>query len=95
MMGRKLLIFLAMVGMAVQGRGVYPEFPQQQGKPSSISISQMEKGGKYPETEEEPPPYAYEQEIISKKLYQKNLPPLSKREKITWAFKTAKISIFL
>lgn len=95
MMGRKLLVFLALAGMAVQGRGGYPEFPQQQGKPSAISIPQMEKGGKYPETEEEPPPYGYEQEIISKKLYQKNLPPLSKREKITWAFKTAKTSIFL
>lgn len=95
MMGRKLLFFLVLAGMAVQGQGVYPEFPQQQGKSSAISVSQLEKGGKYPEMEDEIPPYSYEQEIISKKLYQKNLPSLSKREKITWAFKTARTSIFL
>lgn len=36
-----------------------------------------------------------DQEIFDRKSYQKPLPPLSDKEKIIWAFKLSKTSIFL
>lgn len=36
-----------------------------------------------------------DQEIFDRKSYQKPLPPLSDKEKIIWAFKSSKTSIFL
>lgn len=37
----------------------------------------------------------YERELMSRRFFQKNLPPLSAREKIIWSFKTAKANILL
>jgi hypothetical protein len=37
----------------------------------------------------------YDQEIWSRKLFQKKLPPLDKKEKIIWAFRMAETNTFL
>ena len=37
----------------------------------------------------------YEQELLSRKIFKKSLPPLSQKEKISWSFKTAKANTFL
>lgn len=37
----------------------------------------------------------YDQEIWSRKLFQKKLPPLNKKEKIIWAFRMAETNTFL
>ncbi len=39
--------------------------------------------------------YADEQEIFSRKLFQKNLDPLSKKQEIIWAFRQSKTHTFL
>lgn len=39
--------------------------------------------------------FADDQEIFARKLYQKQLPPLSDKEKIIWAFRLSKTTIFL
>lgn len=37
----------------------------------------------------------YERELLSRRYFQKTLPPLKPREKIVWSFKTAKASLLL
>jgi hypothetical protein len=39
--------------------------------------------------------FVNDQEIWSRKLFQKKLPPLSKKEKIIWAFRLAETNTFL
>ena len=39
--------------------------------------------------------YSYDQEFFLKKLYQKGLPALTKKEKIIWAFRLAETNTFL
>jgi hypothetical protein len=39
--------------------------------------------------------YPYEQDIISRKLFQKDLHPLSNKEKIIWSFRMAETNTFL
>jgi hypothetical protein len=38
---------------------------------------------------------SYERELLSRRFFQKTLAPLSRREKIAWAFKTSQASILL
>lgn len=38
---------------------------------------------------------AYEREMLSRRYFQKNLPPLSRREKIAWAFRTSRAGTLL
>jgi len=37
----------------------------------------------------------YERELLSRRIFKKSLPPLSRREKISWSFRTAKANTFL
>ena len=37
----------------------------------------------------------YERELLSRRFFQKNLPPLGAREKIRWSFKTSSANILL
>jgi hypothetical protein len=37
----------------------------------------------------------YERELLSRRYFQKTLPPLNRREKIVWSFKTARASLLL
>ncbi|HNX96725.1 MAG TPA: hypothetical protein PKK12_03510 [Candidatus Aminicenantes bacterium] len=39
--------------------------------------------------------YSYEQEIISRKVFQKRLPPLTARERVIWSFRVTAKSPFL
>ncbi len=45
--------------------------------------------------EEDDLAYSYEQEIISRRVFQKRLPPLSSRERVIWSFRVAAKSPFL
>jgi len=37
----------------------------------------------------------YERELLSRRFFQKTLPPLKPREKIVWSFKTARANLLL
>ena len=49
----------------------------------------------YPEGEDDIFSTTYERELLSRQFFQKTLPPLKRREKILWSFKTAKASLLL
>lgn len=49
----------------------------------------------YMEPEDDLFPFSYEQDILSRKIFQKTLPPLDNREKIVWSFKIADRDPFL
>ncbi|MCX6579655.1 MAG: hypothetical protein NT166_05665 [Candidatus Aminicenantes bacterium] len=57
-----------------------------------IDFSGNEGGGEDVEDENY---FADDQEIFARKLYQKKLAPLSNKEKIIWAFRLSKTTIFL
>ncbi|MEI6614039.1 MAG: hypothetical protein WCL37_04015 [Chrysiogenales bacterium] len=54
-----------------------------------------EKYDRYPDNEDEIFSTTYERELLSRKIFKKSLPPLSRKENICWAFKTAKANTFL
>lgn len=37
----------------------------------------------------------YERELLSRRIFKKSLPPLSRKETIIWSFKTSKSNTFL
>jgi len=37
----------------------------------------------------------YERELLSRRIFKKSLPPLSRKEIISWSFKTARANTFL
>ncbi len=49
----------------------------------------------YPESEDDIFSSSYEREMLARRFFQKTLPPLSRKEKIVWAFKTARTGILL
>ena len=49
----------------------------------------------YPEGEDDNFSTTYERELLSRRFFQKTLAPLSRREKIAWAFKTSQAGILL
>jgi hypothetical protein len=54
-----------------------------------------EKSDRFPDNEDEIFSTTYERELLSRKIFKKSLPPLSRKEKISWSFKTAKANTFL
>ena len=78
--------------------------------PQTFKASALEQNPDGAEARESPPPReidsysdgdddifsrSYERELLSRRFFQKTLPPLSRREKIAWAFKTSKASLLL
>ncbi len=57
------------------------------------SVSQKVNG--YADSEDDIFSSTYERELLSRRFFQKNLPPLSSREKIIWSFKTSRANILL
>jgi len=49
----------------------------------------------YPDSEDDIFSTTYERELLSRRFFQKTLPPLKPREKIIWSFKTAKANLLL
>ena len=70
----------------VQGHGPGAEsrwrrLPRKHGSPQDRQL---------PEGEDDIFSTTYERELLSRRFFQKTLPPLTRREKIVWAFRTAK-----
>jgi hypothetical protein len=60
-----------------------------------IETAVPEKADRFPDSEDDIFSNTYERELLSRKIFKKSLPPLSQKEKISWAFKTAKANTFL
>jgi len=54
-----------------------------------------DKTDRFPESEDDIFPVTYERELLSRKIFKKSLPPLSRKDKIIWSFKTARANTFL
>ncbi len=78
--------------------------------PQAFKASALEQNPDGADTRESPPPRkidsysegeddifsrSYERELLSRRFFQKTLPPLNRREKIAWAFKTSRASLLL
>ena len=76
-------------------------------EPPGVTGGQL--GGQEPKNREKIPPlpredytgfeeeddFGYDQDIFSRKLFHKKLPPLSKKQKIVWAFRMAEANSLL
>jgi hypothetical protein len=71
-----------------QFRGQGEQEPKNRGKTLPLP------GEDYTEFEEEDD-FGYDQDIFSRKLFHKKLPPLSKKQKIVWAFRMAEANSLL
>jgi hypothetical protein len=54
-----------------------------------------QKTDTYADSEDDIFSSTYERELLSRRFFQKNLPPLSAREKIIWSFRTSRANILL
>jgi hypothetical protein len=54
-----------------------------------------QKSDRYPDSEDDIFSTTYERELLSRRFFEKTLPPLQAREKIIWSYKTSKSNIFL
>jgi len=54
-----------------------------------------EKPERFTDSEDDIFSTTYERELLSRKIFKKSMPPLSRKEKISWSFKTAKANTFL
>jgi hypothetical protein len=78
--------------------------------PQAFKASALEQNPDGADTQENPPARkidsysegeddifsrSYERELLSRRFFQKTLPPLNRREKIAWAFKTSRASFLL
>jgi hypothetical protein len=54
-----------------------------------------EKTDRFSDSEDDIFSTTYERELLSRKIFKKSLPALSRKEKISWSFKTARANIFL
>ena len=88
------LIFYLSYSMVAQNRtgSGGPDKPAKKAeiKEKTLNFNSDEE----PEMEDEDL-FSYEQEFFQKKLYQRELPELTKKEKITWSFRLAETNIFL
>ena len=68
--------------------------PQDRGAAPPQNPSALQANG-YPESDDDIFSSGYEREMLSRRFFQKALPPLKPREKIIWAFKTSGAGILL
>ena len=54
-----------------------------------------EKADRFTESEDDIFSTTYERELLSRRIFKKSLPPLSRNEIISWSFKTARANTFL
>jgi hypothetical protein len=70
-------------------------FAQNTEQNKMSEMSAPEKSNRFPDSEDDIFSTTYERELLSRKIFKKSLPPLSRKEKIIWSFKTAKANTFL
>jgi hypothetical protein len=54
-----------------------------------------EKADRFTESDDDIFSSTYERELLSRKIFKKSLPPLSRKEIISWSFKAAKANTLL
>ncbi|HEX7502800.1 MAG TPA: hypothetical protein VF451_05230 [Acidobacteriota bacterium] len=65
------------------------------GAPPPAPSAAPQKIAPYADGEDDIFSSTYERELLSRRFFQKTLPPLKRREKIVWSFKTARANLLL
>jgi hypothetical protein len=68
-----------------------PQASQRNFRESAVS----DESARFPESEDEIFSTTYERELLSRKIFKKSLPALSRKEIIRWSFKTSRANTFL
>ncbi|HOW44049.1 MAG TPA: hypothetical protein PK919_02625 [Candidatus Aminicenantes bacterium] len=70
----------------------------QEANPDGASLRTIPPAGRaesYPDSEDDIFSSSFEREMLTRRFFQKTLPPLKPREKVAWAFRTSRASILL
>jgi hypothetical protein len=69
--------------------------PRTDGAAAPAPAAVPQKVASYADGEDDIFSNTYERELLSRRFFQKTLPPLKPREKIVWSFKTARANLLL
>ncbi len=94
-MMKKLLFITLLLLLHVPQASKAPAYGQNAFQPKFPGVAPLEKPDRFPDGEDEIFSTTYERELLSRRIFKKSLPPLSRKEKIYWSFKTAKSNTFL
>jgi hypothetical protein len=93
---KKALVILLLVWLLFTPRVFKASALEQNPDGASPQESPPDRGiDSYSEGEDDIFSSSYERELLSRRFFQKTLAPLSRREKIAWAFKTSQAGILL
>jgi hypothetical protein len=87
-----VLLFLLLRTPYTSQTKPFAQNSEQEKLPDTVA---PEKSDRFPDSEEDIFSTTYERELLSRKIFKKSLPPLSRKEKIIWSFKIAKANTFL
>lgn len=82
-----LLIYLSFV-LTAQNDGP----PENNAAPQTVDVEVPDDQNQEMEDDDY---FLYDQDMLSRELYEKELPPLSNKEKIIWSFRLAETNSFL
>lgn len=82
-------------GGAVPPRSDGAVSPRSDGAAAPAPSAVPQKVVSYADGEDDIFSNTYERELLSRRFFQKTLPPLKPREKIVWSFKTARANLLL
>jgi len=83
-----LLLFLPQTSEA-------PAYAQNASPQKFPDPADLNNGSSFPDREDDIFSTTYERELLSRRIFKKSLPPLSRKEKISWSFKTARANALL
>ncbi len=89
-----LVLLLALLLPAASGRRVAAQELNPDGA-SPRENPAARRADEYPESEDDIFSSSYEREMLARRFFQKTLPPLQRREKIVWAFRTSRAGVLL
>ena len=70
-------------------------YGQNAAQPNLPKAAAPEKTDRFNDSDDDIFSTTYERELLSRRMFKKSLPPLSRREKVSWSFRTAKANTFL
>ena len=93
---RKILFAILLILLLQTPRAFKASALEQNADGATMPQSPVsQKNTSYVDNEDDIFSSTYERELLSRRFFQKNLPPLSAREKIIWSFKTSRANILL
>lgn len=92
---KKLLLITVLLLLHVPQASRDPLYGQNDFKPEFPGVTDLDKRNGFPDSEDDIFSTTYERELLSRRIFKKSLPPLSRKEVISWSFKTADSNTFL